>query len=136
MRLRFLEGTVFRAVSGRDVDFDSCDLGIFDELRRFLDGSGVHCAFVSGYQTVQAPQNTLDFVCPARYLSALYPPGSVERRSVEGVLTGEEGPEDLIRLAPAFAHSSGAPRVGPTGLPRCGGAPSTPGRLGYRAAGG
>ena len=84
MRLRFLEGTFFRAVSGQDVAVDSCTLGIFDELRRFLDGSGVHCAFVSGYQTVQAPQNTLDFVCPARYLSALYPPGSEERRSVEG----------------------------------------------------
>ncbi len=51
---------------------------------------------------------------------------------MEGVLTGEEEPEDLIRLAPAFAHSSRTPRVGPTGLPRCGGAPSTPGRLGYR----
>ena len=84
MRLRFLEGTLFRVVSGQDAAFASCDLGIFDELRRFLDGSGVHCAFVSGYQTVQAPQNTLDFVCPARYLSALYPPGSEERRSVEG----------------------------------------------------
>jgi len=47
---------------------------------------------------------------------------------------GEE-PGDLIRLAPAFAYLPGVPRVGPTGLPRCGGAPSTPGRLGYPAGG-
>ena len=61
-------------------------------------------------------------------------PSTPERCLVDGCHQGEE-PGDLIGPAPDFAHSSGSPRVGPTGLPRCVWAPSTPGRLGYRAAG-
>jgi hypothetical protein len=64
MRLRFLEGTFFRAVSGQDVAVDSCTLGIFDELRRFLAGSGVQCVFVGGYQTVQGPMGSFRWCLP------------------------------------------------------------------------
>lgn len=44
-----------------------------------------------------------------RYLSALCPPGSEERRWEVGVLSREEELGDLIRPASAFAPSSGAP---------------------------
>jgi len=52
---------------------------------------------------------------------------------------GDLRPRPLRLLFMACWHqlrtSSGVPRVGPTGLPRCGGAPSTPGRLGQPAGG-
>jgi len=98
MRLRFLEGTVFRAVSGQDVDFDSCDLGIFDELRRFLDGSGVHCAFVSGYQKVQALREALDGVC-----HGLVPFGTLPARKRGAALGGRR---QLLHIFRGYRESA------------------------------
>jgi hypothetical protein len=147
------EEALFRAVSGQDVAFDSCDLGTFEELRervseyrphilhltghgvvrdgkghfvfekedgtadmvpaeelrRFLAGSCVQCVFASGCRMGLAPREALAGACPSPV--SLGPLSAGQRGAALGGWGAhqEEEPEDLIRPAPAFAHSSGTP---------------------------
>ena len=97
MRLRFLEGTLFRVVSGQDAAFASCDLGIFDELRRFLAGSGMPVSLCQRLPDGPGPMGNFRWCLPCPV-----PFGTLPARKRGAALGGraahhEEEPEDLIR---------------------------------------
>ena len=99
----------------------------------FSQSAACSASLSAAIRRSKAPWEALDGVCPGPVPFDTLPAGKREWLWVEGVLTGKKSLGIWLGW-PQPLHPLPGHRESAFGLPRCGGAPSTPGRLGYWAA--